>query len=312
MYLKLTSAIRRITPDALYAGIRAFLFSFAVLYFTYYLATWLFWKAPKTDITKSLIFWWPLILMWIPGVLAMLFRVITREGFFDVGWKAGKLTYWILAITVPFLMATMTYLVGYLTGIVSIDAKSLHGAMFIDQYGILPAAWPAFTPDSLFMRLLIKLGVEATFGLLPEFIFAIGEELGWRGYLQLRLIQSRLPFPLILCGLVWSLWHFPWMMYQNPLEIVLFILLVILLGIWIGWLRIKSGSVWVAAMAHAAHNGFLLTLYSNSFHINKSFWVSEAGIFPILAYAIILAFLILREKQKRAAIRGIFYPAAID
>jgi uncharacterized protein len=308
--MKLASFICRDNPLAFYAGIKAFLYSVTVIYLTYAVAAWLFWKAPKTDFTNTLIHWWPLILMWIPGILAMVFRILSGEGFSDVGWKPGKLIYWVLAIIVPFLMATMTYLVGYLNGIVTINASSLRSAMFVDQFGVLPAAWPVFTPDSLLVRLLIKLGVEATFGLLPEFIFALGEELGWRGYLQLRLIQSRLPFPLILCSLIWSLWHFPWLMYQNPLETVLFILMVTLLGIWIGWLRIRSGSVWVAAMAHAAHNGFLLTLYASSFQINKPFWVSEAGIFPILAYGMILVCLILRGKQTRTAILELFRPAA--
>lgn len=309
MRVKLASHIHLHNSQKLNAGLRAILYSVIVIWFTFYLGGWLFWKVPRTGLTKTLIYWWPLILMWIPGLLAMLFRIIFKEGFFDVGWKIGKPVYWALAFAVPFLMATLTYLMGYIFGIVSFDANSLHGAMFVDQYGVLPATWPMFTPDSLFLRLLIKLGVVATLGMLPEFIFALGEELGWRGYLQLRLLKSNLPIPLIICNLIWSLWHFPWLMYQNPLEIFLFILMVLLLGIWIGWLRIKSGSVWVAAMAHAAHNGFLLTLYSSSFHINKPFWVSEAGVFPILVYGLVLVFVLLRGKQKKGTIREIFRSA---
>lgn len=308
MSFRFASSVHLNNRQSLSAVIKAFLYSVIVICLTYYLGDWLFRKASRTELTKTLIFWWPLILMWIPGLLALLFRLIFKEGFSDTGWKFGKPVYWILAITVPFLMATMTYLLGYLTGVVSFDAQSLRGAMFVDQYGILPATWPTFAPDSLFIRFLIKLGVVATFGMLPEFIFAFGEELGWRGYLQSRFIKSNLPFPLILCNMIWALWHFPWLMYQNPLEMFLFILMVLLLGIWIGWLRIKSGSVWVAAMAHAAHNGFLLTLYSSSFHISKPFWVSEAGIFPILAYGVVLAFVILIGKQK-GAFRDIFCPS---
>jgi hypothetical protein len=177
------------------AGIKAGLYTVIVLALTYTSGTWLFGRAPHTDFVNTLIFWWPLILMWIPGIIAFLFRIFFRDGFGDLGWKIGNVRYWALAIAAPFGMAVFTYAIGYLTGKVSIDANILRGAMFTDKYGYLPAAWLWFTPDSLPVRLSIKLGVEATIGLLPEFIFALGEDLGWRGYLQMRLMQSKLPAP---------------------------------------------------------------------------------------------------------------------
>jgi uncharacterized protein len=280
------------------AGIRVLLYSVTVISFTYYFASWLFWKAPQTPLISEIKWWWPLILMWIPGALSFLFRIISREGFRDVGWKPGKSVYWLIAIGLPFLMAIFTYLVGDLSGKVSIDLNSLHGPMFVDQFGILPSSWPSFASESMVVRLLIKFCVVASFGMIPEFIFAIGEELGWRGYLQSRFVQSQLPFPYFLCGIVWSLWHLPWLMFSNQIEIFLFIGCITLFGIWIGWLRMKSGSVWVAAMAHAAHNGFLLTFFSTSFQIRSPYWVSEAGILPIMVYGTIVVILILSGQFK--------------
>jgi uncharacterized protein len=280
------------------AGIRVILYSMTVIGVTYYLVSWLFWRAPSTPFTNGIKWWWPLILMWIPGTLSFLFRIISREGFRDVGWKPGKPVYWLIAISFPLLMATLTYLVGDVIGKVSIDPNSLHGPMFVDQFGILPSAWPSFTPVSLFARLSIKFGVVASLGMIPEFIFALGEELGWRGYLQTRLVQSRLPFPYLLCGLVWALWHLPWLMSSDRMEMLLFTVCVTLFGIWIGWLRMRSGSIWVAVMAHAAHNGFLLTFFSSSFQIQSPYWVSEAGILPILAYGTIVIILILSGQLK--------------
>jgi membrane protease YdiL (CAAX protease family) len=301
--MKRITSINPIFTQPKQAGIRAFLYALIAIGFTYYFATWLFWKAPTTLLISSIRWWWPLILMWIPGILSILFRIISREGFRDVGWKPGKAIFWLIAISLPLCMAIFTYLVGYLTGIVSIDPNSLHGPMFVDQFGILPGAWPSFTPDSQIVRLLIKFGVVATLGMIPEFIFAFGEELGWRGYLQIRLVQSRLPLPYLICGLVWSLWHLPWLMFQDRVEMLLFILCITLFGVWIGWLRMRSGSVWVAAAAHAAHNAFLLTFFSTSFQTHSPNWVSEAGILPILAYGAIVVILILSGQFKQTTIK---------
>jgi membrane protease YdiL (CAAX protease family) len=97
--------------------------------------------------------------------------------------------------------------------------------------------------------------VPLTNVLLP----GIREELGWRGFLQPRLIRSgfSLWFAMIITGAIWGLWHAPVMMRgQYPghpyLGAFLTVPYCVLLAIIFGWLRIGSGSVWVAAVAHAS------------------------------------------------------------
>jgi membrane protease YdiL (CAAX protease family) len=38
---------------------------------------------------------------------------------------------------------------------------------------------------------------------------AAGEEIGWRGYMLTRLIDARVPAPILTSGIVWALWHLP-------------------------------------------------------------------------------------------------------
>ncbi len=269
------------------AGIKAVFYSIVVCAFTYFFANWLFFKAPRSAVIESVMWWWPLILMWIPGVLAFLFRIFFKEGFRDAGWAVGKMRYWVLAVTVPLMVAVVSYAAAGWFGLAWLDRQSLSGPMFTDRFGILPASWPGFTPDNLTIRFIIKFSVVAVIGFIPEFIFGLGEELGWRGYLQTRLYESRVPFPLLIGGLVWSAWHLPWLIFTDRWEMLLFIVCILCLSAWIGWLREASGSVWVAAAAHAAHNAFLLTLFAGSFQIDQPYWVSETGVLTVIIYGLV-------------------------
>jgi len=91
--------------------------------------------------------------------------------------------------------------------------------------------------------------------------FALGEELGWRGYLLPRLLPlGQLP-ALALSGAVWGLWHAPLILkghnYPNAPElgVLLMVGFCVVFGVLFGWLRLASGSVWPAVIAHGALNG---------------------------------------------------------
>ena len=38
-------------------------------------------------------------------------------------------------------------------------------------------------------------------GLVMQLAYAAGEEIGWRGYFVLRLIDARVPFPILVSGM---------------------------------------------------------------------------------------------------------------
>jgi membrane protease YdiL (CAAX protease family) len=66
---------------------------------------------------------------------------------------------------------------------------------------------------------------------------------------------------LIISGLVWGLWHVPFVLllgYHYPEHraegALLFTAIVILLGIYVGYLRLASGSTVLAAFAHGMFN----------------------------------------------------------
>ncbi|MGB3142231.1 MAG: CPBP family intramembrane glutamic endopeptidase [Aestuariivirga sp.] len=99
-------------------------------------------------------------------------------------------------------------------------------------------------------------------GLLIGTLFALGEEIGWRGYLLPRLLGRGVVPAMLLVGFLHGVWHLPLMLTTdlyhnsgNPLLVVpLFLVTLTLAGVFFGFLRLWTGSVWAVAIAHAAAN----------------------------------------------------------
>jgi hypothetical protein len=93
--------------------------------------------------------------------------------------------------------------------------------------------------------------------------FALGEEIGRRGYLQPHLMSLGRNRALFLVGLVWGTWHMP-LIFLVPavgfptgnllLFFPLFYGTIVAASFIYGYLRIYTGSVWPASIAHSVHN----------------------------------------------------------
>jgi membrane protease YdiL (CAAX protease family) len=92
--------------------------------------------------------------------------------------------------------------------------------------------------------------------------FALGVEIGMRGYLQPRLMSLGRTRALLLVGLVGASWHMPlycFMAKLFPVGNVLFFVplfygTMVAVSFLFGYLRIYTGSTWPASIAHAVHN----------------------------------------------------------
>jgi membrane protease YdiL (CAAX protease family) len=91
-------------------------------------------------------------------------------------------------------------------------------------------------------------------------LVAIGEEVGWRGYLWARWQPLGPRRAALAIGVIWGVWHAPIIVqgHNYPGEPLLGPLLMVVLtvayGVILAWLRARSGSVWPAALAHGALN----------------------------------------------------------
>ncbi|MDI3280386.1 MAG: CPBP family intramembrane metalloprotease [Bacillota bacterium] len=90
---------------------------------------------------------------------------------------------------------------------------------------------------------------------------ALGEELGWRGFLQRELAPLGFWRSSALIGLIWGVWHAPLILQghnypQHPVAGVLMMTVFCLLfAPLIGYIRLRAGSVLAAAVTHGTLNG---------------------------------------------------------
>ncbi|OZM71573.1 CPBP family intramembrane metalloprotease domain-containing protein [Amycolatopsis antarctica] len=89
---------------------------------------------------------------------------------------------------------------------------------------------------------------------LPLFL---GEEIGWQGYLLPRLLPLGTPRALLVMGVLWALWHLPTVLlggqfpgYGMVIAVPAAVIGGVLVGVFIGWIRLRTGSVWPTVTAH--------------------------------------------------------------
>ena len=143
-------------------------------------------------------------------------------------------------------------------------AVEIGGAEALDQVKAQGISYPLYA--------LICVISSVTYAPILNAFFALGEEIGWRGFLypQLKARFGREKGRL-LGGVIWGAWHWPLIYligYEygaaagNPAGyaafpvsgMLLFCVITSGLGILHDWLYEKSGSIWVPSLLHGAFN----------------------------------------------------------
>jgi membrane protease YdiL (CAAX protease family) len=230
------------------------------------------------------------------AVLIMLL-VVTREGYSREGWKSLGLhrlglSVWWIAIGLTFLMSLIASIIVWATPLASF---------------VLPEGGIA-NPLIQFLIVVASLGL----------IFALFEEIGMRGYLLPKLLPLGRRRALLLVGLVHAAWHMP-LIFLTPLYhtagnklivVPLFVGTIVAASFVFGYLRIYTGSVWPASIAHSVHNAAwstlaAFTLTSNPVVVNE-YLAGDNGILILVTTALgaILVGRILRSGMDQAQEAG--------
>ncbi|MFI6041584.1 type II CAAX prenyl endopeptidase Rce1 family protein [Nocardia sp. NPDC051321] len=219
-----------------------------------------------------------LVLMWAPGLAALVARLMLREGFGDISLRLGRRSGWVLLIALgyPVGIATAAYGVGWASGL----------AHFTSPAGT-SSGWGAFAGELI---------VGTVLGTAVGLVFALGEELGWRGYLLTRLIDAGVPRPIMVSGLVWAAWHLPLIIGGSyvtgnggsmPVIAVLFVVQVTVVSYVFARLRLDTGSIWPAVLLHASWNSVIQSVFDPHTSGSQAWlWLGEQGVLTLAANVI--------------------------
>jgi membrane protease YdiL (CAAX protease family) len=149
------------------------------------------------------------------------------------------LIYWIWGTLLPVIVLVVTLPISIGLGYVALAQGASTGAHLASH------------PVKILENVVIYTAIS-----LP---FAFGEEFGWRGYAQAKLVrQFGLAGGLSLLGIIWGLWHTPIYcfadVYPNHPFLGPFVMTPIdniLAVVPMGWLYAKSKSIWVPTLTHA-------------------------------------------------------------
>lgn len=201
--------------------------------------------------------------MIIPAVAAVICRFAFREGFKDLKGFRLPLKYALIALfTIPILKFIFgcLYLVGSGHGIewaswLSPSSDGLIHPPERAQIGVEP-----IVPSQLAFLMLDKLVLR--FPVLC--VLALGEEFGWRSFLQNRLsMQLDAKKAVIVTALISAFWHTGMHSLDSEGMAGLYFvgsafiaapLAQMGYSLYFGWLYMRSQSLWVLVLAHASMN----------------------------------------------------------
>lgn len=153
------------------------------------------------------------------------------------------------------------------------------------------------------------LATNLSSGLMMAIVFALCEEIGFRGYALPQLMHLGSTRALLLSGLMFAVWHFPLLLLTPVYPILgswLIIGPILLLtltfgGVFYGYLRLSSNSIWPPSLAHGVINtSFVwLALFTvTASPVALEYLVGETGLLTLMATALTAGFFLYWLRRR--------------
>lgn len=219
-----------------------------------------------------------LLLMYMPALASIIAKLAVDHTIRGIGWRPCNIKTLLISYFLPAVSCILVYGFAWVTGI-----GRYHHVM-------------SFT----------MVLINAVVGVLLSCISAIGEEIGWRGFLLTELRKSfGFPMTCLIGGLIWFVYHVPliWFsIYNNgniPVSTVCFFLMVMAMTTIANYLCIKTNSFWPGLILHASHNLFVQEIFDKMTENGPyTQWVtSEFGIGLAVVYGVIAVYLLVKKND---------------
>jgi membrane protease YdiL (CAAX protease family) len=228
-------------------------------------------------------------LMWAPGLAAVLTVRLLRLDPQSLGLRWGGARYALIGYAMPLAYGAIAYGLTWMLGFGTF-AQPAQIEAITRRLG-----WEISHPAVVIPLFFVLLG---TTQIIVNVARALGEEIGWRGFLAPLLVE-RLGFTAgaIAGGVIWAAWHFPLYFFAGynagtPWWFALpcFCAMVIGLSVILTWLRQASNSVWPCAILHASHNLFIQAVFTPLTGAKGSVTDYVSGEFGVAVAAVVLVF----------------------
>jgi uncharacterized protein len=241
-------------------------------------------------------------IMWCPALAAFTTLLLNGRKASELGWKWPSRKYAAMSWYIPLIYAGIAYAIVWISGLGGFPNHQFMLTL-VDRMGLRlsPAA-----------STLLYVVLTGTYGLVGSTARALGEEIGWRGFLVPELSKTMsFTSTALISGIVWASWHYPiliWGDYNSGTPawygLTCFTVMVVAIAVVFAWLRLKSGSLWTGAILHASHNLYVQAIFTPlTQDRGKTAWfIDEFGaVLPLVAVAFAIYFWRRRREVEGAA-----------
>jgi CAAX protease family protein len=236
-------------------------------------------------------------LMWCPALAGMATLRLNGRSISELGWKWGETKYQLRSWYIPLLYASIAYGIVWILGLGGFGNPQFANSL-AEQMHLRAPAWVSVT---------LAVILTGVYGLIRSVASALGEEIGWRGFLVPELSRTTsFTATSILSGIVWSLWHYPVLIFGDYnagtptwYGLTCFTVMVIAISFVFAWMRLKSGSLWTGAILHGSHNLYIQGIFTPfTRNTGKTAWyIDEFGaVLPLVAIAFAFYFWTKRRE----------------
>jgi len=224
------------------------------------------------------------LVMWVPGVAALTSKLVFDKSLRNMGWGWRSTSSHLLAYAIPALLCCVAYGAVWAMGVGGVSVEKFSTAVS-REFSLDAQTHPAV----LFL-------LVATLGFAANTLAALGEEIGWTGFLTPELARRYGPATTsITVGLVWAVWHYPGILFggynaaTSPLvAIPMFTIMLLGFSFIRTWLRHRSKSLWCGVFLHASHNLFVQAVFDQLTVDTGStkYFTTEFGVALAVVYAL--------------------------
>jgi membrane protease YdiL (CAAX protease family) len=249
--------------------------------------------------------------MWAPALAHIFTRLITKEGWKGSNIRPNLVKGWPAWIGAWFLPAILTFLGAIIYFLVFRDQFDPNLGVLRQMLQAAETQTGQAIPLSPWIIALIQLGVGIAIAPIINSLFTFGEEFGWRGYLQPKLMALGYRKALVLTGVIWGVWHWPVIAMGHNFGFgywgapwtgfLVMTVFTVTAGIIIGWLALRGQSVWPAVIGHAAINGIagagILFLRPDA-QVNTLMGPISVGLIANTPWALLAVYLLWKDEPK--------------